>query len=104
MFIEAVLVFLKAKNIKSLIVKPLPDFYNVQTPKPANLWQAQDNSSVIKQNMILAIDYNSDYKIHKTKLKRYRKLEINGFEIREGKREFKEFWNTILVKSFTRKA
>lgn len=100
---RAILVFLKAKNIKSLVIKPLPDFYNFQTPKPANLWPAQDNSSVVKQHKILAIDYNSDYKIHKTKLKRYRKLEINGFEIREGKHEFNKFWNTILVRRLQEK-
>jgi len=98
-----ILFFLKAKNIKSLVIKSLPDFYNFQSPKPANLWQAQGSSSVITRNKILTIDYNSEFKIHKTKLKRYKKLEQNNFEIREGKQEFKEFWNTILVKRLQEK-
>nr|WP_321230287.1 FemAB family protein [uncultured Psychroserpens sp.] len=99
----AVLAFYKAEKFKSLIVKPLPSFYDFQILKLENFWQTQKNSSVIKQNMILAIDYNSNYKIHKTKLKRYKKMESNGFTIKEGRPEFEKFWNTILIKRLEEK-
>jgi hypothetical protein len=100
---KVVLDFMKTENIKSLIVKPLPEFYNVQLLKFENHWQSQSNSSVIKKNMILAIDYNSDYKIHKTKLKRYKKIEKNGFIIKDGRLEFEKFWNAILIKRLEEK-
>ncbi|MEM5565401.1 FemAB family protein [Psychroserpens sp. AS72] len=100
---ETLVAFLKAENIKSIVVKPLLDFYNFQRTKSVGFWQTQDNSAVIKRNIVLAIDFNSEYKIHKTKLKRYKKLEKNGFTIKEGKLEFEKFWNTILVKRLKEK-
>ncbi|WP_298895537.1 GNAT family N-acetyltransferase [uncultured Psychroserpens sp.] len=87
--------YLKTQKVKSLIVKPLPEFYNSKTEEVSNFWQSHSN--VIKQHLILAIDYNSDFKIHKTKLKRFNKLKSNGFIIKENPEELRVFWNEILV-------
>ncbi|MCD2260100.1 GNAT family N-acetyltransferase [Psychroserpens luteolus] len=92
-----VIQYLKAHKVKSLIVKPLPEFYNSKSEEVHNFWQRHSSSSVITQHIILAVDYNSDFKIHKTKLKRFNKLKSKGFIIKESPEELSVFWNEVLV-------
>lgn len=87
--------YLKSNHIKTLVIKPLPVMYNVTGI--ANIWEHQKNCISIKQHIVLALDYKSNYKIHKTKLKRFRKLENSNFKIKSGKQEFEPFWNTVLI-------
>ena len=94
---EAMLLFFQTQNIKKVVIKSLPKFYDCQKSISFNPWLTQDNSLVSKQNMVLAIDYNADYKIHKTKLKRYNKFQRNGFIIKQGRQELDVFWSAILV-------
>nr|WP_321224847.1 FemAB family protein [uncultured Psychroserpens sp.] len=95
--------YLIQKGFKNLIVKPLPIFYNFRKEKTLNLWEMAKNNTVIKQLIILAIDYNAAYKIHKTKIKRYKKIEKNGFIIKEGQIELEKFWDSILIKRLEEK-
>ncbi|WP_298761899.1 GNAT family N-acetyltransferase [uncultured Psychroserpens sp.] len=97
----AIISYIKAHKVKSLIIKPLPEFYYSKTEGISNFWESHSN--VIKQHLILAIDYNSDFKIHKTKLKRFNKLKSNGFIIKESPEELSVFWNEILVNRLNEK-
>ncbi|WCO00836.1 FemAB family protein [Psychroserpens ponticola] len=100
---ELVLAFFKTKNIQSVIVKSLPEFYQFHSSRVIDDLYKQDHSSIVKENIILAIDYNQDFKIAKSKIKRFKKLQRNQLTIKEGKLEINAFWNTILLKRLAEK-
>lgn len=101
--ISVIIEFLKANHIASLTIKQLPEFYYETYAKDIyNVLQTY-NSEIILKQVILAIDYQSEYNIHKTKLKRFNKLKTNGFRIVEGQHELERFWNTVLIKRLDEK-
>ncbi len=88
---------LSRHHIKSIIIKTLPEFYHSDLFSKTSCFQSIKKVSVIKKNRVLAIDYNGNFKIHKTKVKRYKKIESSGFNIRQNESEFEVFWNSILI-------
>lgn len=88
--------YLKNDRAKYLVVKVLPEIYSSEAKHCLKIYSKNNNHVVENQNMVLAIDYNSDFKIHKTKLKRFKKLD-SSFRIKEGRSELVNFWNALLV-------
>ncbi|WP_431136482.1 FemAB family protein [Psychroserpens mesophilus] len=101
--IAKLLEFLKTHKIRSVIVKLLPEFYHFESFKTICDLQNFKNTSILKQNIVMAIDYHQDFKINKTKIKRFKKLQTNGYSIKEGQLEFNVFWNRLLVKRLAEK-
>jgi len=95
--------FFKTQNVQSVIVKLIPEFYCSQSLKTIGCLQRLEHSSVLKQNVVMAVDFNQDLKINKAKIKRFKKLQTNGFSIKEGRLEFRVFWNRILLKRLAEK-
>ncbi|WP_299275278.1 GNAT family N-acetyltransferase [uncultured Psychroserpens sp.] len=91
---KALVDYLSKEGITLMTIKTMPKIYQSEV---LNQVEGFENVELIASHMVLAIDYNSDFKIHKTKIKRYKKLNSNGLTIREGEAEFDVFWNTILV-------
>lgn len=100
---KLVLNFFKTQKIESVIVKSLPEFYSSKSEEETDCFQKLQHCSVLKQNIVMAINYHQDFKINKTKIKRFKKLERNGFTIKEGRSEFNTFWDTILLKRLAEK-
>ncbi|WP_298902674.1 GNAT family N-acetyltransferase [uncultured Psychroserpens sp.] len=91
---KALVDYLSKEGITLMTIKTMLKIYQSEV---LNQVEGFENVELIASHMVLAIDYNSDFKIHKTKIKRYKKLNSNGLTIREGEAEFDVFWNTILV-------
>ena len=93
---ELILRFLKKNGFEKLILKTFPGLYAIQRNEELDFILNKNKASIIHQNLIFAIDYNSKYKIYKSKLKRYRKFESGNFQIKVGIAEFEHFWNLLL--------
>ncbi|MBR9914077.1 MAG: GNAT family N-acetyltransferase [Algicola sp.] len=88
---------LKKNDVLSLEIKKFPDFYGNEFDFTDTELLTHYKIEILQQSTVLALPYHSDYTIHKTKLKRFRKLESKGFEIRTGFSEFERFWNQVLI-------
>ena len=89
--LECILNYLTEKKITSLTIKTIPEIYYKEASKE-NLYHS---GKVQYKNMVLALDYNKPWTIHKTKLKRYRNCKYD-FSIKETK-NFEEFWEKVLT-------
>lgn len=87
--------FLKEKEIISLTVKSIPEFYSKSTSFDLYQVMLDKEFQLVLSNMVLAIDYSKPLAIHKTKRKHYRNNK-HDFQIRES-RDFASFWNQVLV-------
>ncbi|MEM6517451.1 MAG: GNAT family N-acetyltransferase [Bacteroidota bacterium] len=100
---EAVVAFLKGNGFQNLVIKSFPSLYSSQPNEEVQYILNKRKAKIIHQNLILAIDYKSDFIIYKSKLKRYRKLESGRFEVREGISEFQPFWKFLLERRLAEK-
>lgn len=89
--------FLEAETVKSLTIKPMPEFYSSENSEVFNYASIENRISIVKKNRVLAIDYHSEFKIHKTKVKRFKKMQSSGFQIKESVSEFEVFWTIVLI-------
>lgn len=100
---QALLNYLQTNKFECLLIKALPEFYRHYDTNKIDTWTELDYR-VVKQNIVMAIDFRSDFKIHKTKIKRFNKLKSSDtLHILEGQSEFEVFWNSILVKRLKEK-
>jgi len=93
--LDAVFSFIKSQGIKKLVLKKMASFYRSYS---VNLWDFITKNykpKLIINQKLLCIDY-SDYKIHKTKLKHYRKGLKQELVIKK-ELSFKAFWNKVLL-------
>jgi len=93
---ESTILFLKRNGIVQLEIKTFPNFYASQSSEELVYILNKKKASIVYQNLILAIDLRSDYKIYKSKRKRFKKLEQGGFQINQGFDEFRPFWEKLL--------
>ena len=89
--------FIKYEGFYNLILKSFPDIYQKASSVELAYVLQKEKASIINQNLILAIDLRSDFKIHKSKLKRFRKCKKGGFQISEDLKEFQKFWTQLLI-------
>ena len=94
---KALLDYLSTQEIQTLIVKRTPEIYGPKALNQRDAFEATKGISIIAKHMVLAIDYNSDFKVHKTKLKRYKKLNTSDLVVKQGEEELDVFWESVLV-------
>lgn len=93
---ESLIKFLKIKGITKLVIKIFPDIYSSDPCNELTYILNKKTCKLLDQNLLLAINYRSDYKIHKSKLKRFRKYEKGKFQIKSGIEELQTFWVQLL--------
>lgn len=90
------LAFLRNKNYVSANIKTIPQFYGNGLLLKLRHQLVKHEAIVYRSDMVLAIDYSQPLKIHKTKIKHYKRNLNLGFEIKETS-DFSSFWNDILL-------
>ncbi|WP_420574564.1 GNAT family N-acetyltransferase [Kordia sp.] len=92
--LDLVIEYAKNQGFKEIIAKAIPAiYYGKQTDEL--LYFLTIKGTLQSRNLVLAIDYNEEIKLHKTKRKHYEKNHAIGFEIEE-KGSLSEFWNKVL--------
>lgn len=93
---EYLIAFFKDNGINRFVLKAFPNIYASHPSDELVYLLNRKNATIVKHNIILAIDYKSDFKIHKSKLKRFRKFEKTSLQIKSGIEEVTLFWNQLL--------
>ena len=94
--LNAILSFLKENKIQNLILKPIPDFYQLRASNEINYFLYQTKADLVKRSMNLAIDYSKPLQISKSKLKHFRRISELDITIEETD-DCTSFWNQILI-------
>ncbi|WP_010522309.1 GNAT family N-acetyltransferase [Aquimarina agarivorans] len=91
----AIVHYLKNKKFKAFELKSLPLFYHKIPSFELEPLLHKLGAQLTRREQNLAIDYSTSVKIHKTKLKHYKKNLNLGFKIQETT-SFHLFWGQIL--------
>lgn len=91
-----ILEFLRKEHVSTLYLKSIPVFYHKEPSFELEPLLFKLNAICIKKDQNFAIDYRLPIKIHKSKLKKFRKNETLDFRISE-KDSFEPFWNQVLI-------
>lgn len=94
--LNVILSFLKENNIQSLILKLIPDFYQLRSSNEINYFLFQKKADLIKRSMNLVIDYSKPLQISKSKLKHFRRISKLDIKIEETE-DCTSFWDQILI-------
>jgi hypothetical protein len=94
--LDVILNFLKENKIQSLILKLIPDFYQLRSSNEINYFLFQKQADLVKRSMNLVVDYGKPVKISKSKLKHFRRISGLGVTIEEAE-DCTSFWNQILI-------
>ncbi|TNJ43585.1 FemAB family protein [Tamlana fucoidanivorans] len=86
--------YLKEAKIEKLVVKQIPEFYCTQ-PNFEVPYEVSKYDYKLKREMVLAINYDKELVIHKSKLKSKRRGDKFDFKIKEND-SFAIFWNNVL--------
>jgi hypothetical protein len=85
--IEAVLSeifnFLRVQGFVQLVIKAMLPFYATDFLREMQQVLSNKQAAIIGQKMNLAIDFQSDYTISKSKLKHYRRLQSEGLVVKK---------------------
>jgi len=93
--LELVIEYAKNEGFKEIYVKTIPQIYYEKAADEL-LYFLTIKGTLQSRNLVLAIDYKQEFKIHKTKRKHYEKNYSLGFEIEENG-SLSEFWNDVLT-------
>ncbi|MBP4141571.1 GNAT family N-acetyltransferase [Flavobacterium sp. P4023] len=93
--IEALLSFLKQKGFLYFYYKPIPSFYTYRGNQEADFFLFKKGAFVLKKEMNLAINLSLPLKISKSKLKHFRKIEMDDLDLVE-EQQLNAFWQLIL--------
>ncbi|WP_246615774.1 GNAT family N-acetyltransferase [Aquimarina litoralis] len=93
--VTGIIEFFRSNNITNLYVKSIPVFYHQQPSNEFLFFLSELGAKPYRRDLNLAIDYSQPLRIHKNKLKHFRKRENIGLEIKEEK-DFSVFWNQVL--------
>ncbi|MCH4551354.1 FemAB family protein [Aestuariibaculum lutulentum] len=91
---EVIQKYCKQINISKITIREIPEFY-CDKPTSEISFIIGQKYSLFQRQMVLAIDFEKGFSIHKTKLKHYKKGRDVGFEIKEDD-TFDEFWINVL--------
>jgi hypothetical protein len=94
--LNAILSFLKENKIQNLILKLIPDFYQLRASNEINYFLYQAKADLVKRSMNLVIDYSKPLQISKSKLKHFRRISELDITIEETD-DCTSFWNQILI-------
>ena len=93
---KSVFKFLGNHGVNNLELKLLPEFYHFFLSNPFSKYLTTINVNSFRTDKVLAINFNDPLKIHKTKLKHFRKNEKKGFKIKEES-DLTLFWDKVLI-------
>ncbi len=93
--IKIVVSFLRQSEINAIVIKEIPRIYSKDRGVIWDILKENNYAQEISSQKLLCVDYQ-DFKIHKTKLKHYRRALKNGLEIRL-ENSFSSFWNDVLI-------
>ena len=93
---DVILDFLKENKLQNLILKPVPDFYQLRASNEINYFLYQKKADLLKRSMNLVIDYGKPLQISKSKLKHFRRISQLGISIEETD-DCTSFWTQILI-------
>jgi hypothetical protein len=91
-----VLCFLKENSFKELIINNSSSIYCNYGLKDTTSFLMDNGAKIVSKKMNLAIDFKSDFKISKSKLKHFKKRESVGLEIRKES-DLSIFWIEVLI-------
>ena len=94
--LNVILSFLKENKIQNLILKLIPDFYQLRASNEINYFLFQTKADLVKRSMNLVIDYSKPLQISKSKLKHFRRISELDITIEETD-DCTTFWNQILI-------
>jgi len=94
--LNVILSFLKENKIQNLILKLIPDFYQLRASNEINYFLYQTKAVLVKRSMNLVIDYSKPLQISKSKLKHFRRISELDITIEETD-DCTSFWNQILI-------
>ena len=88
--------FLKENNFKTLKIKEIVSIYLTNSNKGISSFLLESGAIISSKKMNLAIDFKSDFKVSKSKLKHFKRINSIGLEIKkEG--DLSIFWNEVLI-------
>lgn len=93
---DVILDFLKENKLQNIILKPIPDFYQLRASNEIKYFLFQKKADLLSRSMNLVIDYSKPLRISKSKLKHFRRISELGISIVETE-DCTSFWNQILI-------
>jgi hypothetical protein len=94
--ISKVVIYLKENRFGEFLIKEMVSIYAAQYFNEIRLMLLEKEAKLSAAKMNLAIDFESEFKISKSKLKHYRRLQSIGLEIREED-SLDNFWDKVLI-------
>ena len=87
--------FYKNRSVSKLTVKAIPLMYH-QVPSHEFNFFLKNRGAITTSSLNLAIDYSKPLRIHKSKIKHFKKGKNKGLLIKETE-DISDFWNEVLV-------
>ena len=92
---DSLISFLKNESFTLLNLKIIPVIYNKSNTQEFDYYLIQKGANLIKRDMNLVIDLREEWKLSKSKLKHFKKVESKLEMLEENDLSF--FWNNVLV-------
>lgn len=88
--------FLKENKIETLFYKPIISIYSKKSSLEMDYILFQKKAVLYRKDLNLAIDFGTEFKISKSKMKHFRRISDLDIEIRK-ENLFATFWDKVLV-------
>lgn len=88
--------FLKKSNFKTLFYKPIISIYNKKSSVEMDYFLFKKKAVLYRKDLNLAIDFGTELKISKSKMKHFRRISELDIEIRK-ENKFEAFWDKVLI-------
>ena len=88
--------FLKENNFKAFKIKEIVSIYSINSNKEISSFLLENGAIISSKKMNLAIDFKSDFKVSKSKLKHFKRINSIGLEIKKED-DLSVFWNEVLI-------
>lgn len=93
--IDSILVFLKEALFTTIFIKSTPIFYHKSNAAELDYFLFQKGATIENREMNLAIDLRKDWKLSKSKLKHFKKVQTKLDLVEEF--DFNPFWSQVLT-------
>ncbi|MDR6967663.1 hypothetical protein J2X31_001675 [Flavobacterium arsenatis] len=90
------ILFLKENNFKTIFYKPIISIYSKKSSLEIDYILFQKKAVLYRKDLNLAIDFRTELKISKSKMKHFRRISEMDIEIRK-ENSFASFWDRVLV-------
>jgi hypothetical protein len=95
LIIAEVILYLKENQIKEFSIKEIVSIYLKEGKMETQQSLVKNGAELVETKMNLAIDFNSNFKVSKSKLKHYNRIKSIGLSIR-NEENLTDFWNKVL--------